>query len=273
MRGKPDLRCGPGWKTLVAGAVVLGCALVSLSGSAGAQDAKAEALVDKVIAVHGGMESWRTLRDMTFTLTVIPFNPQEEVAGARVSLYRLKREGKARVETVTGRGLLVEGFDGERPWVVLDGKPDSGQEALKRAHFQSVNWWYWMGIPYKLKDPGVILRHTGTGAVGSRSVEVLDVTFRPGVGHTNDHFVYYIDPETAQMLFVDVQLQSGVWPGVGSPSPSRSARFDYKREGPFMMHTKWITYTSPQMTQRRAIILFRDFQFNTGLPDSLFTGP
>jgi hypothetical protein len=262
-----------GGKTLVAGLLVLGVALAGLPAPAVAQNANAEALLDNVIAAHGGMQAWEGLRDMTFTLTRVALTPQGDVAGAGVSLYFMKRDGKARVESVTGKGLLVQGFDGQRPWVTLAGKPETGQEARKRAHFQAVNWWYWMGIPFKLKDPGVILRAKGAATFRGKSVQALEVTFQPGVGATNDRYTYYIDPESHHILFVEFQLQPGVWPGVGGPAPSRSAWLDYKQEGPFRMHTKRIFYGNPELTDKRATILFRDFQFNTGLSDQLFGAP
>ena len=252
---------------------ILKWALLGFPGSASAQDPKADALADKVIAAHGGMQAWESLKDMTFTLTRVAFGPQEEVAGAGVSLYYMKRDGKIRVESVTGKGLLVQGFDGQRSWVLLGGKPDSNPEALRRAHFQAVNWWYWMGIPLKLKDPGVIVRSKGTASFRGKLAEVLEVTFQPGVGATNDRYTYYIDADTQHILFVEFQLQPGVWPGVGGPAPNRSAWLDYKKEGPFTMHTKRIFYGNPELTDKRAVILFRDFQFNSGLPDTLFTVP
>ena len=261
------------WKAAIAGVLVVAMALVGFPNPAKPQDSKAQVLLDKVIAAHGGMEAWDNLKDMTFTITRVGLSPQGDVTGARVSLYYMKRHGKARVETITSKGLQVQGFDGQTPWVSLDGRRETGEEALKRAHFQSVNWWYWMGIPFKLKDPGVILRYRGTSRFLGKSVDVLEATFQQGVGMSNDRYTYYIDPETAHVLFVEFQLQPGVWPGVGGPSPSRSIWLDYKKEGPLTMHTKRIFYGNPELTIKRAVLLFRDFQFNTGLPDKLFTAP
>ena len=147
------------------------------------------------------------------------------------------------------------------------------KEALKRAHFLSVNWWYWMGIPFKLKDPGVILQHKGTSTFRGGPIDILEATFQQGVGKTNDRYIYYIDQKTYHILFVEFQLQPGVWPKVGGPTPRRSTWLDYKKEGPFTIHTKRIFYGNPELTDKRAILLFGDFQFNTGLPDKLFAAP
>jgi uncharacterized protein DUF6503 len=235
------------------------------------QQADAQALLDKVITAHGGMQAWQSLHDLTFTLTLIALSPQGEEAAASKSLYYLKQQGKARVESITGKGVKVEGFDGEKPWVTVNGKPEAGEEALRLAQFQSVNWWYWIGVPFKLKDPGVILTYKGTAAFRGQPVEILEVTFQPGVGSTNDRFVYSIDPKTGRIVFVEFQLQPGVWPGVGGQE--RSEWLDYKQVGPFTMHTRRVYYGDAKLNHRTRVILFGDFQVNSGLDDSLFRPP
>lgn len=230
-----------------------------------------QALRDKVIAAHGGMDAWVTVMDMTFTLTQVSLTPQGEVAGARVSLYRLKRHGKARVETVTGDGLLVEGFDGQHPWAMLHGQRLTEPDRLTRAHFQAVNWWYWMGIPFKWRDPGTLLRERETTTFQGKAVRGLEVTFA-AAGPT-DRFTYYVDPESYHIVLVETDLKPGVWPGVGGRGPGWSTWHDYRATGPFMMHSKRIFYGNRELTDKRGIVLFGDFRFNTRLPDSLFQGP
>ena len=260
-------------KTTLAGLLALGIMLAGFPKSVTAQDSRAQTLLEKVIAAQGGMQAWDNLKDMTFTITRVSLDSRGDVAGANVSLYHMKRHGKTRVETITGKGLLVQGFDGQKPWVTLDGRPETSEEALKRAHFLSVNWWYWMGIPFKLKDPGVILRYNGSSTFRGKRVDILEVTFQKGVGETNDRYTYYIDRKTYHIVFVEFQLQPGVWPKVGGPTPRRSTWLDYKKEGPFTLHTKRIFYGSAKLTDKRAVLLFRDFTFNTGLPDTLFAAP
>ncbi len=230
-----------------------------------------QALLDKIIAAHGGMEAWVTLKDMTFTLTQVRLTPPSDVAGARVSLYRLKRPGLARVETVTGDGILLEGFDGQRAWATLDGRRVTEPERLTRAHFQAVNWWYWMGIPFKLRDPGTIVREKPMVRFQGRPVHVLEVTFA-AEGPT-DRFTYYVDPDTYYIVSVETELRPGVWPGVGGRGPGWSTWHDYRAVGLFTMHTKRIFYGNPELTDRRGILLLGDFKFNTGLTDDLFKPP
>src|SRR3990172_1987491 len=95
-----------GWKAAIGGVLIMGMVPFGFAGLARAQDAKTQALLDKVIAVHGGMEAWDNLTDMTFTITRVVLGPQGEVTGAHVSLYYMKPYGKIRAETITGKGLL-----------------------------------------------------------------------------------------------------------------------------------------------------------------------
>lgn len=260
-------------KKAVAWALTLGIVLAGFPKSVRAEDARAQTLVEKVIAAHGGMQAWTNLKDMTLTITRVALDQRGDVAGATVSLYYMKRHSKTRVETITGKGLLVQGFDGQKPWVTLNGRPETSEEALKQAHFLSVNWWYWMGIPFKLKDPGVILRYKGTSTFRGKQVAILEVTFQKGVGETSDRYTYFIEQKTHHILFVEFKLQPGVWPKVGGPTPRRSTWLDYKQKGPFTLHTKRIFYGNPKLTDKHAVLLLGDFTFNTGLPDTLFAAP
>lgn len=272
MRRKWARSGGSAWVAALAGLALL-AVVTGIAGTARAQDAQAQALLDKVLGAHGGMQAWDSLTDLTFTLSRVTLGPQGEETAAVRSLYYLKRHGKARVVSITGKGVQVEGFDGEKPWVTVNGKPETGEEALRRAHFQSVNWWYWMGVPFKLKDPGAILAHKGSGSFRGKPVELLEATFQPGVGRTSDRYTYSIDPQTGHVLFVEFQLQPAVWPGVGGPATLRSAWLDYKKVGPFTMHTRRIFYRDAELNSRSVVILFGDFQVNSGLPDALFDAP
>jgi outer membrane lipoprotein-sorting protein len=252
---------------VAAGLLAFVCALVGLPGSGTGEDTAA--LVEQVIAAHGGSAAWVALRDVSFTLTAISLTPQGEVASGRVSLYRLKRQDKARVETVTGSGVLIEGFDGQRPWAVRDGTRLTTPEALTRAHFQAVNWWYWVGIPFKWRDPGVILREREPTTFQGKPVAVLEVSYA-AEGPT-DRFTYYIDRATHYIVFVQTELRPGVWPGVGGTG--WSTWHDYRTVSPFILHTRRVSYTSRDLTVKRSVLLFGDIQFNSGLPDRLFEAP
>lgn len=191
--------------------------MVLLTGSqAWAQDAQAEALVNRMIEAAGGMAAWDRIQDVSFKLTLILYNAQGEPAGASASVYWLKRPNRGRTETLDENGHLVLGFDGEKAWALRDGKSVTDPATLKRAQFLPLNWWYWLGIPFKLKDPGVVLAHKGMATLPGRQVELLEVTFRPGTGTTSsDRYLYYVNSQTARVEFVEFWLQGGVWPGVG----------------------------------------------------------
>jgi hypothetical protein len=63
--------------------------------------------------------------------------------------------------------------------------PRQLEEYLGLGHEVWVNDSYWMFMPYKLLDPGVTLKYSGTRAMqDGREADVLDLTFAPGVGYT-----------------------------------------------------------------------------------------
>ncbi|HMB63105.1 MAG TPA: DUF6503 family protein, partial [Eudoraea sp.] len=56
---------------------------------------------------------------------------------------------------------------------------------------------YFIGIPFLLKDPGVKATYAGKATVNGQQYESLKITFVPGVGFTPEDVYYlYIDPET-----------------------------------------------------------------------------
>ena len=81
MRGKSE-RSGRWARSASTASLALLAAVTGLAGAAKAEDARAEALVEKMIAAAGGMQAWQGLQDMTFTLTRISFSPQGEEADA-----------------------------------------------------------------------------------------------------------------------------------------------------------------------------------------------
>ncbi|MBI3077851.1 MAG: hypothetical protein HYY85_12850 [Deltaproteobacteria bacterium] len=237
-----------------------------------AQDGQADALANRMIEAAGGMAAWDRMQDVSFKLTVIPHNPQGEPAAAAVSVYWLKRPYRGRMETLDENGHLVLGFDGEKAWGMRNGKPVTDATTLKRAQFLPLNWWYWLGIPFKLKDPGVVLAHKGTATLQGRQVERLEATFRPGTGATSsDRYLYYVNPQTARVELVEFWLQEGVWPGAGGARHGFWS--DYQKVGDITTHTRRVAYGDRERRVKASVLLFSAFKVNQGIPDSMVKAP
>ena len=116
----------------------------------------------------------------------------------------------AKKSTVHSGDIRVEGVDREtqEPYLILmnldsmqgrawvDGQEVTEAEALAglldRGEAAWINDSYWVFMPYKLRDPGVTLKHLGPREmVDGRAAEVLELTFEE-VGRTpeNKYRVY-----------------------------------------------------------------------------------
>jgi len=63
--------------------------------------------------------------------------------------------------------------------------PDRLRELLDLGHEWWINDSYWMFMPYKMLDPGVVLRYVGERKLeDSRLGDVVEMTFEPEVGYT-----------------------------------------------------------------------------------------
>ena len=71
-------------------------------------------------------------------------------------------------------------------------QPDSLKKKLDDTYTYWINDSYWMFMPYKLKDPGVILKYIGEGVtLEGKSVDILQLTFEDvGLTPQNKYHVY-----------------------------------------------------------------------------------
>jgi hypothetical protein len=107
-----------------------------------------------------------------------------------------------------------------RAWV--DGQAiegDSLAKLLKLARRLWTNDTYWMLMPYKLRDPGVMLKHEGNVQEGGRACEKVALAF-DNVGQTpGDRYWIYVDPKLHRIVKWDYLLQgetemdSATWEG------------------------------------------------------------
>ena len=175
-------------KGLVTGLLLLLIVLPLAAGEMGHADARSAEIAAEVMQRMGGREAWEATRFLTWNFF-----------GNRRHLWD-KHSGDIRVEGTdrdSGEAYLVlmnlNSMQG-RAWV--DGEevtePAALAGLLDRGEAAWINDSYWLVMPYKLRDPGVTLRHLGPGTmVDERAAEVLELTFE-GVGRTpeNKYRVY-----------------------------------------------------------------------------------
>ena len=87
--------------------------------------------------------------------------------------------------------------------------PDELQRALDYGYETWMNDSYWIFMPFKLKDPGVILKYLGEGEIEGNPVDILSVSFKE-VGKTpNNKYHVYVDKESKLMVWWDYYMDAG----------------------------------------------------------------
>lgn len=180
-----------------------------------AQDATADSLINLWIDSVGGMETYHRFQTASFTVTTVLYDTvsgREKRSRPRYVWIKKGPYGEeTRVERWETGGLIQQGFNGRDPaWAAEDGTslPDTSKDR-REAIYVARDLFYWIGLPYKLKDPGVFLSYLGLrGRPGAEWDEehgatpvpsdgryhAVSVSFGEGVGEHRDVYTYYFAP-------------------------------------------------------------------------------
>lgn len=165
-------------------------------------DGVAETIAAEMMGALGGREAYDASRLIRF-----------DFAGRRSHQWD-KHTGRHRVEGQTREGeryLVIHDLDDRRGRAWVDGMEVTGERAaelLENAYAAWVNDTYWLLMPYKLRDPGVVLTFEGQREMDGTTYDVLKLTFHE-VGLTpGDTYWAYVHPETRLMEHWAYRLQS-----------------------------------------------------------------
>lgn len=256
---------------------------------AGAAQTAADPAADSLIGLWtdsvGGMSTYRELRAATFTVTTVWYDTATGAETRRRPRYVSIKKGpygeESRIERQESYGTIIQGFNGRRTWAVIDGAaiPDTARDA-REALYVARDVFYWVGLPFKLRDPGVYLRYRGrgsrpgramstTGAPGpedTREYHVVAVSFAAGVGEHQDVFTYYFAPGRGfptEVTYVEE----------GRTSVNRMTWGPTGRFGPIRYPAVLERHVLSESGRRRRSLLIGDFVPNPDLPQSLFERP
>jgi len=140
-----------------------------------ASDSRATALAEAALAAMGGRENWERTRFLRWRFP-----------GGRLHHWD-RWTGDVRIETEDRLVLMNVDSRKGRAWEggVELMEPDALREALETGYAWWVNDTYWLVMPYKLLDPGAVLRYAGSDPLpDGRPAERIEVTFRDGTGLT-----------------------------------------------------------------------------------------
>ena len=242
----------------------LACVATLARPAVAQRDPRAEVLVTGWIEAAGGASLWDAVRDIRYTITTVWYDS----AGAEIrrrprQVWIRKKNGgfQVRVERTEADGRYVQIWN-DGPRATLNGivLPDTAR-AVREIRVVAADLTYWIGLPWKLRDPGVQLSYAE-----ENGIRVVHVTFGRGVGsHDGDRYWYY-------------------WPDRGSPSPTevhyveqgqpdtdrvRVLFREPRRSGPGWYFSRRIIQNAHGRVPMRELIT-SDVVINRGLADDLF---
>jgi hypothetical protein len=227
-----------------------------------ASSAKAIAIADEVMKALGGSEAWAATRFLRFDFGV----ERDGVINARAHTWD-KHTGRYRLEAKTREGkpyLVLMNVNTREGSAWLEGQKLSGEEEkkqLEQAYGAWINDTYWLLMPYKLRDPGVILTDGGESSEGGGPWDVLQLSFE-GVGLTpKDKYWIYVNKSTRLVDRWDYVLKGEQVP------PTSWLWKGWTRKGNIMLAPERIN----DKDKRR--IAFPVLDVPESVPDTVFTTP
>jgi len=248
-------------RVLAVGLALVGAAKPALAVAG--SDPKAVVVADQVMDALGGGKAWAATRYLRFDWAV--------ERGGKTVVTRShtwnKHTGAYRLEGKTKEGkayTVLMNLNDKQGKAVLDGKPLEG-EALKKqlesAYEAWVNDAYWLIMPYKLKDPGVVLTLEGEQKTRDGEWDKLLLRFE-SVGLTpKDRYWVYVNRKTHLVDRWDFILQ-------GEKGPASTFSWQgWKKYGNVMLADDRV---SPKDGMR---IYFPVLEAPASIPDAAFTTP
>jgi hypothetical protein len=213
----------------------------------------AEEAVDAMVEAHGGMDPWSAAPTVSFTDSLVPAGmPTGEAIRITVE------QGTRRVYMdVVGMEISLA-WDGEKAWGINWGSP------VPPRFLAQLNY-YFLNLPWLVKDPGVILSELGTRTIWDDPTEyvAVRVTYDAGVGDTpDDYYVLYIDPDSHRIKGCEyiVTYADILPPGIKQTSPHLLIFDTFETVGGLVVPTHYTIYETDQTVYATCSI--RDWSFN-----------
>jgi len=184
-------------KKRLAGLTVAGLGMLMLtspwaSSPLSGQD-PARAAVERWVEAVGGMDTYHAMRGAQFTLTTEMWDTTSgRLRRTRPRYVTIARDTQglySRIERWEGDNFIAQGWHPTGQWATLNGDSlGPGDKDYDESDYVGGDVNYWIGLPFKLLDPGVNLDSEGTDELGRH---VVRVTFGTNVGDHQDTWRYY----------------------------------------------------------------------------------
>jgi len=176
------------------------CAAVTVTASANASK-NPRALVEKVVVAMGTPQRLHELKDVEYVYIYrdgedgkMDISVERYVFDGELSWAKYVIRDKYALPQTPGQ--VVQGYNGKKSWMTIDGVTATDDEVLKMAGFLRKTNYYWFAMMFKLLDPGLVYSYEGTRTVENTEYDLVKVIFEPGVGDVSDTYLLYINPDT-----------------------------------------------------------------------------
>ncbi|MEM9189307.1 MAG: hypothetical protein AAGF12_09030 [Myxococcota bacterium] len=169
------------------------------------------------IEAHGGLEAWLSAGTIEFEFDYAPLDDPEK---RRHTFQRLDLWNAHAHHAQVG-GDVEMGWDGETAWI----KPNA--EAFpSTSRFWSLTPYYFVGMPFVLADPGVILTKLEDAELDGEAHDVVKATYESGTGDSpDDYYILYLDKESHTLAALRyVVSYPGFFPN-GGHTPEKLMRY------------------------------------------------
>ncbi len=230
-----------------------------------------KALVAEMVEKVGGMDTLHAKKHVTYRYIYQRPDGKRDVSLEQyVFDGELSRATYSEAGNLGATGKVVQGFDGEKSWVTLDGALQDDEQMNNMAHFLRKTNYYWFAMMHKLMDPGLTYAYEGTRKVEGIDYHLVRVGFGENVGDAQDIYLLYINPYTQlvdQFLFTVMafgreepllmKVDYETVDGVILPCMRRYAPADWDGN----VEDDW------------TLEIMQDIRFDTGLDRTAFTRP
>jgi hypothetical protein len=227
----------------------------------GFSDPRAMEIVEKVITALGGAEKFNAVRYLSFHFVVM--RDTLRISDWRHDWDRSTGDYRLQGKHDDGEELLILfNVNNRRGEAFKNGHILEGEQLsslLEFAYGRFINDTYWLLMPYKLHDPGVMLTFDGEQTIDDQKFEIIKLAFVPSAGLT---------PQNIYRVFVD-------------PATSRIHRWEYfQEEGKEPRPALWVDWRSFDgitlaveriLEGRPTRFLFENIVVSKDVPPGLFT--
>jgi hypothetical protein len=229
-------------------------------------DRMADSLVHVLIEAAGGMQRFWEMETARFILTTEWWDVDEpRIRRTRpryITIDRRDGQERGRLERWEGDNLILQGFDGDTAWATMNGEfLEPGHMDRDQVEYVASDVNYWIGLPYKLRDPGLTLHYDGRDGEGRHDVRV---TFEPGIGEYQDVWHYYF--QDGEPWPVEITYQED-----GSTNVNRTRWEDIQTVDGYTFVGRRVSLNAQGRV--RLVVATSDFTFNPVLEEGVFSEP